>query len=74
MFRYYLKLGILSIRANPALSALMVAAIGIGIGACMTIVTIHYIMGGNPIPHKSDQLFHVQLDSWDPTESYVDPS
>ena len=52
MFRYYLKLGLLSIRANPALSALMVAAIAIGIGACMTIATIHHIMGGNPIPHK----------------------
>jgi len=74
MFRYYLKLGALSIRANPALSALMVAAIAIGIGACMTITTIHHIMGGNPIPHKSDQLFHVQLDNWDPSEPYDDPN
>jgi putative ABC transport system permease protein len=70
MFRYYLKLGVLSIRANPALSALMVAAIGIGIGACMTIATIHHIMGGNPIPHKSDQLYYVQVDNWDPSEPY----
>ena len=69
MFRYYLKLGVLSIRANPALSALMVAAIAIGIGACMTIVTIRYMMSGDPIPHKSDQLFHVQVDSWDPTST-----
>ncbi len=74
MFRYYLKLGALSIRANPALSTLMVAAIAIGIGACMTIVTIHYIMSGNPIPHKSDQLFHVQVDNWDPTEPYDEPN
>jgi putative ABC transport system permease protein len=74
MFRYYLKLGLLSIRANPALSALMVAAIAIGIGACMTIATIHHIMGGNPIPHKSAQLFHVQLDNWDPSEPYDEPN
>ncbi len=74
MFRYYLRLGILSIRANPALSALMVAAIGIGIGACMTIVTIQYIMSGNPIPEKSDQLFHVRVDSWDPAEPYDEPN
>ena len=40
MLRYYLKLGYLSIRANPALSLLMIAAIAIGIGACMTIVTV----------------------------------
>ncbi len=74
MFRYYLRLGVLSIKANPALSALMVAAIGIGIGACMTIVTIQYIMSGNPIAEKSDQLYHVRVDSWDPNEAYEEPN
>lgn len=73
MFRYYLKLGALSIRRNPILSALMVAAIATGIGACMTIANIDYVMSGNPIPHRSDVLFHVQLDSWDPYEAAVDP-
>ena len=74
MFRYYLRLGILSIKANPALSALMVAAIGIGIGACMTIVTIQYIMSGNPIPEKSGQLHHVRVDNWDPNEAFDEPN
>lgn len=74
MFRYYVKLGLLSIRANPTLSALMVAAIAIGIGACMTIVTVYYIMSGNPIEHRSDVLFHVQVDSWSPTEPYDEPN
>ncbi len=66
MFSYYLKLGWLSIRRNPFLSALMIAAIAVGIGASMTIITVNYVMSGNPIPQKSDQLFYVQLDSWDP--------
>lgn len=74
MFRYYLKLGLLSIRQNPILSGLMVAAIAIGIGACMTMVTIHYVMSGDPIPQKSDQLFYVQLDSWSPTEAAEEPN
>lgn len=74
MFRYYLRLGVLSIKANPALSALMVAAIGIGIGACMTIVTIQYIMSGNPIPEKSDRLHYVRVDNWDPNEAYDEPN
>jgi putative ABC transport system permease protein len=74
MFRYYLRLGALSIKANPALSALMVAAIGIGIGACMTIVTIQYVMSGNPIPEKSGQLHYVRVDNWDPNEAYDDPN
>jgi putative ABC transport system permease protein len=73
MFRYYVKLGTLSIRRNPALSAVMVAAIAIGIGACMTIVNIDYIMGGNPIPHRSDVLYHVQVDSWDPHRPAQEP-
>ena len=74
MLRYYFKLGALSIRANPALSALMIAAIAIGIGACMTMMTIRYIMSGNPIAEKSDQLFYVQVDNWDPSEPYDEPN
>jgi putative ABC transport system permease protein len=66
MLSYYLKLGWLSIRRNPLLSTLMIAAIAVGIGASMTTITINYIMSGNPIPQKSDQLFYVQLDSGDP--------
>ena len=74
MFRYYLKLGILSIRANPALSALMVAAIAIGIGACMSIVTVRHVMSDNPIAHKNDVLFHVQVDNWNPDDPYDEPN
>jgi putative ABC transport system permease protein len=74
MFRYYLKLGAISIRKNPVLSALKVVAIATGIGAFMTIVNIDYIMSGNPIPHRSDVLFHVQVDSWDPFNAYNDPN
>ena len=74
MFRYYLKLGLLSIRANPALSALMVAAIAIGIGACMSIVTVRHVMSDNPIAHKNDVLFHVQVDNWNPDDPYDEPN
>ena len=73
MLRYYLKLGFLSIRANPLLSTLMVAAIAIGIGACMTIFTVRHVMSGNPIEHKNDQLYHVQVDNWNPDDPYEDP-
>jgi putative ABC transport system permease protein len=73
VFRYYLKLGLFSIRKNPILSSLMVAAIAVGIGACMTIINIDYVMSGNPIPHRSDVLYHVQVDSWDPNDPYEDP-
>ncbi len=74
MLRYYFKLGLLSIRANPALSTLMIAAIAIGIGACMTIVTVRHVMADNPIEHKNEQLFHVQLDNWNPNDPYEEPN
>ncbi len=74
MLSYYLRLAAISIRANFVLSALMIAAIALGIGTCMTIVTVNYIMGNDPIPQKSDQLFHVQLDNWDPNRAYNEPN
>ena len=48
--------------------AFFTLALGLGIGAFMTTFTVYYLMSGNPIPHKSDVLFSVQLDNWDPNE------
>jgi len=73
MFWYYLRLGLLSYRRNPVLSSLMVMAVAIGIGAYMVVYTLNYVMGGNPIPHKSAQLFHVQIDSGDPNRENDPP-
>jgi len=68
MFSYYVKLAIKSLRRNPVLSALMVIALGLGIGTFMTTYTVYYLMSGDPIPHKSDVLYAVQLDNWDPND------
>lgn len=76
MFSYYLRLALASLKRTPLLSALMVVALGLGIGAFMTTFTVYYLMSGDPIPHKSSVLFAVQLDNWDPnsppTESAKD--
>ena len=68
MFSYYAWLSLASIRRTPVLSALMVLALGLGIGAFMTTFTVYYLMSGDPIPHKSSVLFAVQLDNWDPND------
>jgi putative ABC transport system permease protein len=57
MFRYYFNLGLRSLRRNVILTTLMVAAIGVGIGACMTALTVFRAMSGDPIPQKSSQLY-----------------
>ena len=72
MFSYYLKLAFNSINRNPILRFLMVTAIALGIGASMTTITVNYLMSADPIPHKSDQLFHVQVDNWDPHNPFND--
>ena len=66
MFSYYVRLALVSVRRTPLLSALMVVALGLGIGAFMTTFTVYYLMSGDPIPHKSNVLYAVQLDNWDP--------
>ncbi|KGK01023.1 hypothetical protein ND16A_3225 [Thalassotalea sp. ND16A] len=72
MFTYYLRLAWISIIKHWGLSLVMITAIGLGIGASMTTVTVNYLMSANPIPHKSSQLYNVQLDSWDVNEPYND--
>lgn len=64
LIRYNFKLSLRNIRRNPVLSALMVAAIGVGIGASMSMVTVNYRFSANPIPQRSDVLYYVRLDSW----------
>jgi len=63
MFGYYLDLAWHSFKRSRALSALMVLAVGLGIGASMTTLTVFHVLSVDPIPHKSDRLFYVQLDA-----------
>jgi putative ABC transport system permease protein len=62
MFGYYLDLALRSLKRNPVLTALMVLAIGLGIGASMTMITVLHVMTADPIPGRSGQLFYPQID------------
>jgi putative ABC transport system permease protein len=57
MFSYYFKLGVRSLRRNPALTALMVLTLAIGVAASVSTLTILHMMSGDPIPQKSERLF-----------------
>lgn len=63
MLRYYLDLAFHSLRRSPVLTMLMVLAVALGIGACMTTLTVYHVLSGDPIPHKSARLFDVELDA-----------
>jgi putative ABC transport system permease protein len=66
MFAYYVRLALLSLRRNPVLTALMVAAIALGIGASMTSLTVLRAMSGNPLAHKEGLVYRPQVDNWSP--------
>jgi putative ABC transport system permease protein len=66
MLGYYLQLAVRSLRRNPVLTTLMITAVGVGIGASMTMLTNLRVMSGDPIPDKSSQLFVPQIDVWGP--------
>ncbi|MCB1568020.1 MAG: ABC transporter permease [Xanthomonadales bacterium] len=64
MIGYYFKLALRSFGRNKTLTALMVLAIALGIGAAMTTLTVFKVLSGDPIPQKSERLFYVQLDAY----------
>lgn len=72
MFKYNLKLALKSMRRNPIMTTLMIAAIAVGIGISMTTLSVYHMMSSDPIPHKSDVLFAVTLDSWNPLRPFDD--
>lgn len=74
MWAYYVNNSIRGIKRSPWLSFLMVLAIAVGIGVFMTTYTVFHYMSSNPIAHKSEQLYKVRLDNWDPDGGWDEPN
>jgi putative ABC transport system permease protein len=77
MFTHYLHLALRSLGKHRGLTALMVLAIALGIGAAMTTLTVFHVLSGDPVPGRGDQLFRVYLDPYplkeqDPGDEPVD--
>lgn len=73
MLNYYFALAVRSLRRNVILTALMIAAIGVGIGAAMTVYTVLQRCSHDPIPDKSSLLFAPQIDNWGPDAKRIGP-
>jgi putative ABC transport system permease protein len=59
-----------SLRTTPWLSLVAVAGLAIGIAVPTTLMSIRYAFARNPIPDKSDVLFNVRVDNWDPNSQF----
>ena len=69
MFAYYFRLGLRNLRRNPALTALMVLTLAIGVAASVSTLAILHVMSGDPMPHKSERLVSVVFNNG-PLEGY----
>ncbi len=65
MLAYNLQLAWLSLKEHPALTALAVAAIAIGLGILMTIQAQSHQMQSLPVGEDSDNIYLVQIDNRD---------
>jgi len=69
MFSYYFTLGVRSLRRNPALTALMILTLAIGVAASISTLTILHAMSANPLPQKSGRVFAPVIDNG-PLDNY----
>lgn len=70
MFLHYIDLSWRSFKRTPMVTALMMLAIALGIGITMTSLSVYYMMAMDPMPDKSDKLFHPQLATMDEAETW----
>lgn len=63
MFSYYFQLALRSLGRNKVLTALMVLAIAVGIGASMTTLTVMHLLSGDPLPGRSAHIYYPQVDA-----------
>jgi len=70
MTLYTLQLAWRSVRQTPWLSLVAVVGLAIGIAVPTTLISVRHVFARNPIPSKSDVLFNVRVDNWDPNSQF----
>jgi putative ABC transport system permease protein len=70
MLLYNVRIAIKSLKRNPVLTAVIIGGIALGICASTTFTTVRHMFARDPLPGKSDKLFYVRMDNWDPHTPY----
>lgn len=70
MFFFNLRVALKSIRNTPLISLVTVLGIGLGIAVSTTVIALYTNSANDPIPEKSDRLFNIRLDSWEPGHQF----
>ena len=74
MFSYYLSLSLQNISRQKSLSMLISSTLGIGIAACMITYSLIHLMSKDPLPNKSNRVYHIQLDNWNLNSEAISPN
>lgn len=70
MLLYNVRMAVKSLRRNPWLTAIVIGAIALGICISTTFLALRYVFERDPVPGRSDKLFYVRMDNWDPARAY----
>lgn len=70
MFAYQLRIAWSSILRNPGHSLIVAGGIALGVAVSTLFATLRHSFARDPLPHKSDTLYYVRMDSWDPHQAY----
>jgi putative ABC transport system permease protein len=70
MLAYNVKIAFNSLRRNPVLTGLLIGAIALGICVSTTFIALRHIFEKDPLRGKSDVLYNVRLDNWDPQRAW----
>lgn len=62
MFFHYVRGAVRNLVRTPWMTMLIVSAVGIGIGASMTMLTVLHVMSADPLPGRSRLLYQPHLD------------
>lgn len=73
MFLYNLRLALENFKRAKLLYALVALTLALGIGLLSANIALINSMMSDPIPHKSEQLFHVSMNTWPQSEPHEEP-
>lgn len=70
MLAYNTRIALKSLRRHPVLTAVIITGIALGIWASTTFTTVRHMFARDPLPGRSERLFFVRMDNWDPARPY----
>jgi putative ABC transport system permease protein len=73
MFSYNLKLALQSFKRAPSLYFLVLLTLSVGVGLLSANLALVSAMAGDPIPEKSDKLFHISMNTWPEEQAPAEP-